>query len=45
MVVEYYLPGENPDYGGLDWQSLRLVFQHKEGAWYLVGVIHDEWTV
>ena len=44
VVVEYHVPGENPDYGGMDWQSLRLVFQQQEGAWYLVGVIHDEWT-
>jgi hypothetical protein len=44
VVVEYHLPGENPDYGGMDWQSLRLVFQQQEGQWYLVGIIHDEWT-
>ena len=44
VVVEYYLPGENPDYGGLDWQSLRLVFQQQDGAWYLAGIIHDEWS-
>jgi hypothetical protein len=45
VVVEYYLPGENPDYAGMDWQSLRLVFQQQDGAWYLAGVIHDEWTI
>ena len=45
MVVEYFIPGEKPEYGGLDWQSLRLVFQQENGAWYLVGVIHDEWTI
>jgi len=45
VVVEYFIPGENPDYGGMDWQSLRLVFQQENGAWYLVGVIHDEWTI
>jgi hypothetical protein len=44
VVVEYHLPGENPDYSGMDWQSLRLVFQQQEGQWYLVGIIHDEWT-
>ncbi len=45
IVVEYYLPGENPDYGGLDWQSLRLVFEQQDGVWYLAGIIHDEWTI
>ncbi len=44
VVVEYHLPGENPEYGGMDWQSLRLVFQQIDGAWYLAGIIHDEWT-
>jgi hypothetical protein len=45
VVVEYHIPGENPDYGGMDWQSLRLVFQQQDGAWYLAGIIHDEWTI
>jgi hypothetical protein len=45
IVVEYFIPGENPDYGGMDWQSLRLVFQQADGKWYLAGVIHDEWTI
>jgi hypothetical protein len=29
----------------MDWESLRLVFQEEGGVWYLVGVIHDEWTI
>ena len=45
IVVEYYFPGMNPDYGGLDWRSLRLVFEQFEGQWYLVGIINNEWTV
>jgi len=52
VVVEFYIAPQNPDYGGLDWQSLRLVFQKADPtcvgaycAWYLVGVIHDEWTI
>lgn len=43
-VVQYYLPGTNPEYGGMDWQSLRLVFEKEGETWYLVGIIHDEWT-
>ena len=27
IVVEYYFSGFNPDYEGMDWRSLRLVFQ------------------
>jgi hypothetical protein len=45
VVVEYFIPGENPEFGGMDWQSLRLVFQQVDSSWYLAGVIHDEWTI
>ncbi len=53
IIVEYYLPGANPFYGaGLDWQSLKLVFQQIAPAsgsfdeqWYLVGIIHSQWTI
>jgi len=43
--VEYHFPGIDPQYGGLDWRSLRLVFQQSGGEWYLVGIIHDQWTI
>jgi hypothetical protein len=45
MVVEYHFPGFNPEYEGMDWVSLRLVFQEFEGRWVLVGIIHDQWTI
>jgi hypothetical protein len=44
MIVEYYYPGFDPDYVGMDWRSLRLVFTQYAGSWYLSGLIHDEWT-
>lgn len=28
IIVEYYFPGFNPEYEGLDWQSLRLVLRN-----------------
>ncbi|NMA84729.1 MAG: hypothetical protein GX962_12815 [Epulopiscium sp.] len=43
--VEYYFSGFNPEYAGIDWRSLRLVFEEEQGKYYLVGVIHDEWTI
>lgn len=44
-TVEYYFPGFDEQYGGMDWRSLRLVLaQGDDGNWMLYGVIHDEWT-
>jgi hypothetical protein len=43
--IEFYVPGTNPDYSGMDWGSLRLVFQIEGGEFMLAGVIHDQWTV
>ena len=44
IVVEYYYPGADDDAEGMDWQSLRLVFEELDGEWYLVGVINNRWT-
>lgn len=44
IIVEYYLPGD-PKYEGIDWSSLRLVFNNYGNDWYLIGVIHNEWTI
>lgn len=45
IVVEYYFSGFNPEFGGADWKSLRLVFEQYEGQWTLVGIIHNQWTI
>lgn len=42
-IVEYYIGGTEK-YGYMDWQSLRLVFERYNNKWYLVGIIHNEWT-
>jgi hypothetical protein len=44
MMVEYYFPGFDPQLDGLDWRSLRLVFTETNNIWYLIGIIHDQWT-
>jgi len=43
--VEYHFAGFNPEYEGMDWAALRLIFDQKDGDWYLVGVMHDSWTI
>lgn len=45
IIVEYYMAPQNPDYGGMDWRSLRLVFEEYNGQWYLVGIIHNQHVV
>jgi hypothetical protein len=45
VTVEFYVEGSDPELGGLDWRSLRLVFERVGDTWYLVGVVHDEWTI
>ena len=44
IVVEYYLPGIDPKFAGMDWRALRMVFEPYEGEWYVVGLIHAAWT-
>jgi hypothetical protein len=43
-IIEYHFPGTS-QYDGMDWNSLKLAFEKKDGVWYLVGVIHDQWTI
>ncbi len=42
--VEFYFPGTEM-HDGIDWRSLKLVFEQQGDTWYLVGVIHGEWTI
>ncbi|HHY82503.1 MAG TPA: hypothetical protein GX505_07465 [Clostridiales bacterium] len=45
IIVEYHFSGIDPQYEGMDWRSLRLVFEKKNDTWYVVGIIHDQWTI
>lgn len=44
-LLEYHFSGFNPEYAGMDWESLKLIFEEKDGAWYLVCIVHDQWTI
>ena len=43
--VEYHVPYLEEEYAGMDWQSVRLVFDDVGGEWMLVGIMHDCWTI
>jgi hypothetical protein len=42
---ESYFSGFEKKYGGMDWRSLRLVFKKYNNRYFLIGVIHDQWTI
>lgn len=43
--VEFYYPGIDEALQGFDWCGLKLVFTQEAGEWYLVGVVHSQWTI
>ncbi len=43
--VESHFEGVDEKNDGMDYRNLRLVFKMKDGKYYLVGVIHDEWVI
>ena len=43
--IEYYFPGFEKQYEGMDWRSLTPVFEQKDGIWYLVGLVNNQWTI
>ncbi|OAS17382.1 hypothetical protein A8708_21655 [Paenibacillus oryzisoli] len=45
ITVEYHFPGFDPQYQGMDWTSLRLVYEYTGSQWYLVAIVHDQHTM
>ena len=46
--VEFYVKGgrsEHPSSQGMDWGSLRFVFEKNGGEWKLAGIVGDRWTI
>ena len=41
VVVEYFCPSDDTRM----WSSLSLAFERAGTRWYLVGVVHDGWTI
>ncbi len=46
QVVTYSFPGiTGPQGGAMDWSWLTLVFRPQGSDWFLVGIVHREWTI
>ncbi len=41
-LVQFYQPS-SPN--TIDWRAVRLLFEQRSGTWYLVGIVHGEWTI
>jgi hypothetical protein len=42
--IEYHDAGTEA-FGGMDWASLRIVFERVDGRWYVIGLVRDQWTI
>jgi hypothetical protein len=45
IVTRFHFEGLKDKYEGMNWKTLWLVFEEKRDQWYLVGVVHGEWTI
>lgn len=43
-VVEYYIEPPGEGRAEFDWSALRLVFEKIGERWFLLAIIHDQWT-
>jgi hypothetical protein len=43
--TESYFSGFDKKFEGMDWCCLRLVFKKYNDKYYLVGIVHDQWTI
>lgn len=42
---ESYFSGFDKKFEGMDWCCVRLVFKKYKEKYYLVGIVHDQWTI
>ena len=43
--VDFCFPQQEQVNEGMDWCSLKLVFERRDASWLLVGIVHGEWTI
>ena len=43
--IDYHFSGFDQKKEGMDWTSLKLVFEKQDGQYFLIAVIHDQWTI
>ena len=43
--TESYFSGFDKKYDGMDWCCLRLVYTKYQLKYYLIAIVHDQWTI
>ena len=43
--VDFSFPSLDSAKQGMDWCSLKLVFEPDDTGWWLVGIVHGQWTI
>ena len=43
--VELHFNGIDPQYEGIDWRSLYLIFEKVDSTWKLIAITHGQWTI
>jgi hypothetical protein len=43
--IDYHFSGFDQKLEGMDWATLRLVFEKQDGQYFLVAIVHDQWTI
>lgn len=43
--TEFHFKGFDKKYEGMDWASIRLVFKKENNKYWLIAIVHDEWTI
>ncbi|WP_052350781.1 hypothetical protein [Paenibacillus gorillae] len=44
-TVEYHFSGFDPQYEGMDWESLIVVLEQDGSVWHLSAIVHSSWTI
>ena len=45
VFTESHFSGFDKKFEGMDWTSVRLVYKKQGEQYYLVGIVHDQWTI
>jgi len=45
QIIEFFIPGIDPQYEGMDRRSLTIVLEKNNETRNLIGIIHNQWTI